>query len=88
MPVVGECVELDALDFDILRDLGGHGNEACREDLGVKVDQDLKDRQGESFRHVDDETSRKRPPTSIEICPFAAKRLGSKALVAETPNEH
>lgn len=88
MPVVGECVELDALDFDILRDLGGHGNEACREDLGVKVDQDLKDRQGESFRHVDDETSRKRPPTSIEICPFAAKRLGSKALVAKTPNEH
>ena len=88
MPVVGECVQLDALDSDILRDLGGHGNKACWEDLGVKVDQDLKDRQGESFRHVDDETSRKRPPTSIEICPFAAKRLGSKALVAKTPNEH
>ena len=88
MPAVGEYVQLDALDSDILRDLGGHGSEACREDLGVKVDQDLKDRQGESFRHVNDETSRKRPPTSIEICPFAAKGLGSKALVAKTPNEH
>lgn len=88
MPVVGECIELDALDFDILRDLGGYGNKACREDLGVKVDQDLKDRQGERLRHVDDETSRKRPPTSIEICPLAAKCFGNKALVAETPNEH
>ena len=88
MPVVGEYVELDTLDFDILRDLGGHGNKACREDLGVKMDQDLKDRQGESFRYVDDEASRERPPAPVKICSFTAKRLGSKAFVAETPNEH
>ena len=88
MPVVGKCVEFDALDFDILRDLGGYGNKACREDLGIKVDQDLKDRQGERLCHVDDETSRERPSAPIKICPFAAKRLGSKAFVAETPNEH
>lgn len=88
MPVVGECVELDTLDFDILRDLGGHGNKACREDLRVKMDQDLKDRQGERLCHVDDETSWERPPAPVKICPLAAKRLGSKAFVAETPNEH
>lgn len=88
MPVVGEYVEFDALDFNILRDLGGYANKACREDLGVKVDQDLKDRQGERLCHVDDETSRERPPAPVKICPLAAKRLGSKALVAETPNEH
>ena len=88
MPVIGEYFEFDALDFDILRDLGGHGNKTFREDLGVKVNQDLKDRQRERLCHVDDKISRKRPPTSIKICPLAAKRLGSKALVAETPNKH
>lgn len=88
MPVIGQCVEFNALDFDILRDLGRHGDKTFWEDFGVKVDQDLKDRQGERLCYVDDEISWERPPTSIEICPFAAKRLVSKALVAETPNEH